>query len=204
MTSRKDDKKDEGSNITNPQQQSTAAATASINRAIEETRDSIKRTTEETRKEIPKYRDSMTEFQRETIDTTREMADSFLESQRDIANSFQSIWTPVVGNTMHFWFSYANLPAAMAEAYTRTIATMSDSVVTDTRIANNMMMASMESMRTTMDSARDNVRDMTRLASINARAAEEIARGMTRASSTSSFTLRTGSADEKEEGRQRR
>jgi hypothetical protein len=70
-------------------------------------------------------------------------------------------------------------------------------------MANNMMVASMESMRTTMDSARDNVRDMTRLASSNARVGEEIARGMTRASS-SSFTSRTGSAEEREEGRQRR
>jgi methyl-accepting chemotaxis protein len=105
---------------------------------------------------------------------------------------------------MNFWFPYANLPAAIAEAYTRTIATMAESVVTGTRMANNMMVASMESMRTTMDSARDNVRDMTRLASNNARAAEEIARGMTRVSSTSSFTSRSGSADEREEGRQRR
>jgi HD-like signal output (HDOD) protein len=105
---------------------------------------------------------------------------------------------------MNFWFPYANLPAAIAEAYTRAIATMAESVVTGTRMANNMMVASMESMRTTMDSARDNVRDMTRLASNNARTAEEIARGMTRASSTSSFTSRTGSADEREEGRQRR
>jgi hypothetical protein len=132
------------------------------------------------------------------------MADSFLESQRDIANSFQSVWTPVVTYMMNFWFPYANLPAAIAEAYTRAIATMAESVVTGTRMANNMMVASMESMRTTMDSARDNVRDMTRLASNNARAAEEIARGMTRVSSTSSFTSRTGSSDEREEGRQRR
>jgi hypothetical protein len=57
-----------------------------------------------------------------------------------------------------------------------------------------------------MDSARDNVRDMTRLASTNAKAAEEIARGMTRASSGSSFAAssRTGSAEVGEEGRQRR
>src|SRR5215204_6972036 len=67
MASRKDDKRDEGTNITNPQQQTTEAASASINRAIEETRDSIKRTTEETRREIPRYRDSMTDLQRETV-----------------------------------------------------------------------------------------------------------------------------------------
>src|SRR5215212_5509388 len=164
MASRKDDKKDEGTNITNPQQQATEAASASINRAIEETRDSIKRTTEETRREIPKYRDSMTDLQRETVDTTREMADSFLESQRDIANSFQSAWTPIMSNMMNYWFPYANLPAAMAEAYTRTISTMAESVVTGTRMANNMMVASMESMRTTMDIARDNVKDVTGLA----------------------------------------
>ena len=56
----------------------------------------------------------------------------------------------------------------MAEAYTRAIAIMAESVVTITKMANNMMVANMESMRTTMDSARDNVRDMTRLASTNA------------------------------------
>ena len=106
---------------------------------------------------------------------------------------------------MNFWFPYTNLPGAMAEAYTRTIATMAESVVTGTRITHNMMVASMESMRTTMDYARDNVRDMTRLASSNAKAAEEIARDMTRAYSTASFaSSRTGSADEREEGRQRR
>jgi hypothetical protein len=149
----------------------------------------------------------MTEFQRETVDTTREMADSFLESQRDIANSFQSTWTPLMSNMsnmMNYWFPYTNLPAAMAEAYTRTIATMAESIVTGMRMAINIMVANMESMRTTMDIARDNVKDMTRLASTNARAAEEVARGMTRASSGSSLASRTGSADEREEGRQRR
>jgi hypothetical protein len=105
---------------------------------------------------------------------------------------------------MNFWFPYANLPAAMAEAHTRTIATMAETVVTCTRMANNMMVANTESMRTTMDIARDNIRDMARLASDNAKAAEEITRGMTRGSSSSSFTSRTTSGEEKEEGRQRR
>jgi hypothetical protein len=206
MASRKEDKKDEGVNTTNAQQQATAAASASINRAIEETRDSIKRTTEETRREIPKYGEAVTDFQRRTVDTTREMADSFLESQRDIANSFQSAWTPAVSTMMNFWFPYTNLPAAMAEAYTRTIATIAESFVTGTRIANNMMVASMESTRTTMDYTRDNVRDMTRLASNNARAAEEITKGVTRVSYGSSFapSSRTGLTEERDEGRQRR
>src|ERR671925_2718 len=155
MASRKDDKKDEGVNTTNAQQQATAAASASINRAIEETRDSIKRTTEETRREIPKYGEAVTDFQRRTVDTTREMAESF---------------------------------------------------VTGTRIANNMMVASMESTRTTMDYTRDNVRDITRLASNNARAAEEITKGVTRVSYGSSFapSSRTGLTEERDEGRQRR
>jgi hypothetical protein len=204
MTSRKDDKKDEGTNVINPQQQASAAASASINRAIEETRDSIKRTTDETRREIPKYSEAMTDFQRQTVDTTREMADNFLESQRDIANSFQSAWTPVMNNMMNFWFPYTNLPAAMAEAYTRTIATMAESIVTESRILNNMMVAYMESIRTSMDYLRDNVKDMTRLASNNARGAEEISRGIARSYSNSSFTAKTGLADEREEGRQRR
>jgi hypothetical protein len=60
-----------------------------------------------------------------------------------------------------------------------------------------------------MDIARDNVKDMTRLASNNARAAEEITKGVTRASNSgSSFggstATRTGSTEDREEGRQRR
>ena len=206
MASRKEDKKDESVNTTNAQQQATAAASASINRAIEETRDSIKRTTEETRREIPKYGEAVTDFQRQTVDTTREMADSYLESQRDIANSFQSAWTPAVSSMMNFWFPYTNLPAAMAEAYTRTISTIAESSVTGTRIANNMMIANMEYTRTTMDYTRDNVRDMTKLASNNARAAEEITKGVTRVYYGSSFapSSKTGLTEERDEGRQRR
>jgi hypothetical protein len=209
MASKKDDKKDEGGvNTINLQQQTAAAAasSASINRAIEETRDNIKRTTDETRREIPKYSEAMTDFQRQTVDTTREMADSFLESQRDIANSFQSAWTPTINNIMNFWAPYANLPAVAAEAYTRTMANMAEGLVAGTKMANNMMVANMESMRMTMDHARDNVRDVSRLASNTARAAEEVTRGMTTRGSaaTSYYTSRTGSAEEREEGRQRR
>jgi hypothetical protein len=67
MASKKDEKRDEGANIANLQQQTAATTTACINRAIEETRDNIKRTTEETRREIPKYGEAMTEFQRQSI-----------------------------------------------------------------------------------------------------------------------------------------
>src|SRR5215211_1636410 len=115
MASRKDDKRDdkkeEGTNTANnnPQQQATKAASASINRAIEETRDSIKRTTEETRREIPRYRDSMTDFQRETVDTTRERGDGGREAQRDIAESFESAWTAAGRGMMDFWLPYAGV-----------------------------------------------------------------------------------------------
>lgn len=206
MASKKDDKRDEVANTVNLQQQTAAAAAStSINRAIEETRDSIKRTTEETRREIPKYSEAMTDFQRQTVDTTREMADSFLESQREIANSFQSAWTPTINNMMNFWIPYANLPTVMAEAYTRTMANMAEGLVAGTKMANNMMVANMESMRMTMDHAKDNVRDMSRLASNSARTAEEVTKGMTtRGSAITSYTSRIGSSEEREEGRQRR
>jgi hypothetical protein len=86
---------------------------------------------------------------------------------------------------------------------------MAESVVTGTRMANNMMVAGMESMRTTMDIARDNVKDVAGLASNNARAAEEITKGMTRGiASSSTFGgstgSRAGSTEDREEGRQKR
>ena len=102
------------------------------------------------------------------------------------------------------------MPAAIAEGYTRTIATVAESVVTGTRITNNMMVAGIESIRTTMDIARDNVKDMTRQASNNARAAEEVTKGMTRASTsgssfgTAASSSGAGSAEQRDEGRQRR
>ena len=76
-------------------------------------------------------------------------------------------------------------------------------------MTNNMMVASMESIRTTMDITRDNVKDMTRQASNNARAAEEVTKGIARASTSgSSFGIAAssgaGSAEQRDEGRQRR
>ena len=91
-------------------------------------------------------------------------------------------------------------PTAIAEAYTRTMASVAETMVASTKIANNMMVTSMESMRTAMDNTRDNFRDMTRLASSNARAIEEVARNMNTESTYSSYRR----VWERDDGRQRR
>ncbi|HET7390275.1 MAG TPA: hypothetical protein VFJ51_05580, partial [Nitrososphaeraceae archaeon] len=67
---------------------------ATVNRALDETKDNIKRSIDEARKEIPRYTQAANEYQEQTIQAARELADNYVESQKEIINSLQSAWIP--------------------------------------------------------------------------------------------------------------
>jgi hypothetical protein len=52
----------------------------------------------------------------------------------------------------------------MADMYTRLAGSFADATLATTRMANNMMFANIEAARTTMNHARDNAREMARIA----------------------------------------
>ncbi|AIC16573.1 hypothetical protein [Nitrososphaera viennensis] len=170
MASRKDEKEESekrsaevGSRGSGPQQQEMQQQQEAVARSIDETKQNIREAIEEARKEIPRYNQVVNDYQNQTIDATRDIAESYLDSQRQAINSMQSSWIQHMQQHQSWW-GMPMSPQAMADLYTRMAGSFADATIATTRMANNMMFANIEAARTTMNHARDNAREMARIA----------------------------------------
>jgi len=134
-----------------------------INITLDETKSSVHKTTEEAKKQVPQFTKAMNEYQAESIEATRDIAENFLESQKQVINSYQSLWVPYMENVQTTYWSYWTSPNRMTENYTRAVSNITGSTIAATRLANNFMFASMESWKTTMQHARNNAIEFSRL-----------------------------------------
>ncbi len=165
MASRKDDKEESekrsaaesGSNRFQQQQQEA------VTRSIDETKQNIREAIEEARKEIPKYNQVVNDYQNQTIEATRDIAESYLDSQKQAINSMQSSWMQNM-QQQSSWWGMPMSPLAMASLYTRVAGNLADATIASAKIANNMMFANIESARNTLNHARDNAKEMARIA----------------------------------------
>jgi hypothetical protein len=134
-----------------------------INIALDETKSTVKKTTDEAVKEIPRYTKAVNEYQQETIQATKDIADSFLDSQKEVINSMQSLWVPYIENVQNSYLSYWNSPQRFTENYARAVSNITDSTIAATRLANNELFASMDAWKNSMQHARDNAKEFSRL-----------------------------------------
>jgi hypothetical protein len=137
-----------------------------INKALDETRDNIKKATNEAKKDISTYAEQFTTLQERSMETARGIAEEHIESQREIINSFnQSVWTPyvenVVNRTTTAFPGMFSLPRT--EVYTNTISNLVDNFVTATRLANKTVFANAELINMSLQQARNNVREYSRI-----------------------------------------
>ena len=54
-------------------------------------------------------------------------------------------------------------PRKMTEAYTRMVSSFADNMNTAIRVANNIVFANMDTFRTSIQRARDNARELSRI-----------------------------------------
>jgi len=175
----------------------------SVNRALDETKDNIKRATDEARRDIPRYTQAVNEYQEQTIQTTREIADNFLESQKEIINSFQSAWLPQIEAANRvFTSNWMVSPRHLADNYARIVSSFADNTIAATRLANNTIFANLEAFKTSVQTARDNVKEFSRIGVNSAKTLEQTSRDTARAAGhdTSSARIHV----EREEQQQRR
>src|SRR6185312_7452470 len=88
-----------------------------------------------------------------------EITENYIESQKSIINSFQSALIPYqqnVNTTVNAW----NSPEAAANAYSRFVSNVADNTVTYLRTTNNIIFSNMESMKSVMQHAKDNSKQM--------------------------------------------
>ena len=151
----------------------------SIDRAFDETRDNIRKSIDEARREIPGHTQIVIDCQEQTYQAAREIADSYLESQKEIIRSFQSTWVPYVESVYGaFWNNWVS-PRKMTEAYTRVVRNIADNMITTTRLTNNMIIANMQGLKTSMEHTKHDSQEVSRISADTARKFEQTTRNAT-------------------------
>lgn len=131
-----------------------------IDRTIEETKDTTKKALQEVKRELPEYTAAFHDYQEQNINAIKDMTNTFLESQKEVAKSLQAAYRPYTGNMgMAFW-PWSN-PQTFTEAYVRAVSNFADSSVAMARLSNDVMLAAMESTRSSIELARNNTRSLS-------------------------------------------
>ena len=152
----------------------------SVNRSLNQTKDNINRSIDESRKQIPRFNDIVNSYQEQNLQAVKEITENYIESQKSIINSFQSAWRPFnqnVNTTVNAW----NSPDAAANAYSRLVSTCADNAVTYLRTTNNLVFASLDAYKTTMQHAKENTKQIFDLNAKNAKTFEHNTREIARA-----------------------
>ena len=147
-----------------------------INIALDETKSTVRKTTDEAVKEIPRFTKAVNEYQQETIQATKDIADSFLESQKEVIHTMQSLWVPYIENVQNSYLSYWGSPQRVTENYARAVSNITDNTIAATRLANNALFASMDAWKNSIQHARDNAREFSRLNANVANTFQNVAR----------------------------
>src|SRR5918996_4930385 len=176
VSTKKEERKDETtvttSHSTSPSQTSEQQQQA-VNRALQETKDNIRKTTDEARNQIPRYTQAVNDYQEQTIQATREMADNYLDSQREIINSFQTAWVPQMENANRLFWSNWMSPRQATETYARIVSSFADNTIAATRLVNNAIFANMDAFKTSIQHAKENAKEFSRIGVNTARTFEQ-------------------------------
>jgi vacuolar-type H+-ATPase subunit H len=157
-----------------------------INKALDETKNNIRRATDEARKDIPHYAQIVNEYQEETIQAARQMADNYLESQREIINSFQSALIPQIEAANRAVTSNWTSPRNVSEQYARLVSAFADNTIAVTKLVNSAMFANLDAFKRSVQNARDNVKEFSRIGVNSSKTFEEVSRD-TAPTTTASF-----------------
>ena len=194
MSTKKEERKDETTITTSTspsQSQSREHQQQAVNRALDETKDNIRKTTDEARSQIPRYTQAVNDYQEQTIQATREIADTYVDSQKEIINSFQSAWVPQIENANRvFWSNYLS-PRTITETYARMVSSFADNTIAATRLVNNTIFANMEAFKTSMQNAKDNAKEFSRIGVNTAKTFEQTSRDNARQTGTTRVSVET-------------
>ena len=130
---------------------------------LDEIKNNIERSIDESRSQIPRYTQIINESQEQVITSAREIADNYIESQKEIINSFQSLWTQFAQNMYKIHYGWWISPRKMIEVYSRIVSNFADNIIATTRLLNNAASANMEVFKTSIQQAKDNAKDLTRI-----------------------------------------
>ncbi len=142
--------------------------TQSVNRSLDQTKDNINRSIDESRNQIPRYNNIVNSYQEQSLQTAKEISEEYIESQKAVINSLQSAWGPYSESFNGMVSSFVS-PDSMTKAYTKFVSSFADNAVSAIRLTNNIIFSNLDSMKSTLQQARDNSKH---LSNINVNAAK--------------------------------
>ena len=161
---------------------------ATVNRALDETRDNIRRSTDEARREIPRYTQAVNEYREQTIQAARDIADNYIESQKEIIRSIRSALIPQIDAANRILTSNWISPRHVVDNYARAVSNVADNTVTATRLVNNTLFANMEAFKISVQNAKDSIKELSRICVNSAKIFEQVSRDTTTATTTTTTT----------------
>ncbi len=136
--------------------------TQSVNSSLDQTKDQINRSIDESRNQIPRYNNIVNSYQEQSLQTAKEISEEYIESQKAVINSLQSAWRPYSESYTSLINSFAS-PDSMTQTYTKFVSNLADNAVSAIRLTNNMIFSNLDSMKSTMQQARDNAKQISNL-----------------------------------------
>jgi hypothetical protein len=175
---------------TNVQNNNQQDVNESVNRALDQTKDNINRSIEESKNQIPQYNNIVNNYQEQTLQAAKEITEHFIESQKSIINSFQSAWGPYQQN-FNNKVNTCMSPEAVANAYSRFVSNVADNTVTYLRTTNNLVFASLDAYKNTMQHAKENTKQIFDINTKTAKTIEQNSREVARAAQDASTRFNT-------------
>jgi DNA anti-recombination protein RmuC len=170
----------------------------SINRSLDQTKNNINRSIDESRNQIPRYNEIVNSYQQQSLQTAKEISEEYIESQKAVINSLQSAWRPYSESFNGMVSSFAS-PDSMTKAYTKCVSSFADNAVSAIRLTNNMIFSNLDSMKSTLQQARDNSKHLSNLNVNAARTLEnnsrQIASAVSEATDSNSNSNQGSSSD---------
>jgi hypothetical protein len=165
------------SNTNNNNSQNSNDIQESINRSLDQTKDQINRSIEESRNQIPRYNNIVNSYQEQSLQTAKEISEEYIESQKAVISSLQSAWRPYSESYTSLINSFAS-PDTMTQTYTKFVSNLADNAVSAIRLTNNIIFSNLDSMKSTLQQARDNAKQLSSLNVNAARTFEQNSRQM--------------------------
>src|SRR6476646_2990143 len=152
----------------------------SVNRSLDQTKDNINRSIQESKNQIPHYNNIVNSYQEQALQATKEITENYIESQKSIINSFQSAWGPYQQN-FNNKVNTCMSPDAAVNAYSRFVSNVADNTVTYLRTTNNLVFASLDAYKTTIEHAKENTKQIFDINTKTAKTFEQNTREVARA-----------------------
>lgn len=144
-----------------------------IHKVLDDTKENIRKTLSEARKEIPRYTQTVNDSQEQTIEAIRDITDDYIESQKEIISLLQSAWAPFMEKT---FYNYWIPPKNMTEVYASLVNGFTDNTIAVIGLTNNMISVNTETIKTSIQHTRKNLKELSRIGVTTAKAFEAISR----------------------------